>query len=273
MHWILTTPRDARGRELLDLLVRTGTPHDVVIGGGTFGSIVPDVSPEGPVICFGSHALRHVADARGWSPGVVDVGWLDHARCVKVWGAAMLNADALLGTLGEVPALAAEVGRPEVFVRPARDDKAFEATRLAVGDVEDWVEGLVASGVAVGTGAIACRAKAVLAEWRTWVVEGRVVTSSLYRRGGRAIFDGDDAPSEMTGFALERAAEMTGALGDGAPAAYVLDVCLSEEGMRIVEVNGMAGARLYGCDVSRLFGALDGLACHGPTGPGGGPSP
>ncbi len=261
MHWVVTMPSDVRGRELVDILGRTGTPHDVVAGGTVPGSIVPDVDPEGPVVCFGSPGLRRVAKAKGWSPGALDVEWLDHRRCVEAWGEAMLNGDAAIGSLSDLPRLADEAGHVDVFLRPARDDKSFEAKRMARSDVAEWVAGLVASGVDPTTGAIVGAARVVLAEWRTWVVGGEVVTTSLYRRGGGASFDGDDAPPEMLRFARDRAKALQAASGDAASLAYVLDVCLSEAGMRIVEVNGMCGARLYGCDVGRLFAALDVLEC------------
>ncbi len=265
MHWVVTEPRDLRGRELLAILERTGTPHDVVRGGEARGTIVPDVDPAGPVLCFGSAGLRAVAVVRGWHPGAPSVDTLDHGACVRAWGDAMLNVDALVGTLDDLPALAAAVGSRDVFMRPARDDKAFDATRMAVDDVGAWVRGLLDKGLAPGTGAIAATAKRVLAEWRTWVVEGRVVATSLYRRGGVALFDGSDAPFELLDFAGARAADLETAIGPEAPVAYVLDACLTEDGMRVVEVNGICGARLYGCDVGRLFGALDGMGPRTPS--------
>jgi len=267
MHWILTRPRDTRGAELVELLERTGTPHDVVAGGASFGTIVPDVSPEGPVLCLGSYALRHVAVAKGWSPGVIDVGWLGYRESIEAWGDAMLNADARFCRLDALAETASTLGSSRVFVRPAYDSKVFEALVLDVGDVAGWA-GTLSPPPAPETFAMACRPKEVLAEWRTWIVDGRVATASLYRRGGKALFDGRDLPGGMLAFAGDAAAILAGRLGADAPAAYVLDVALVAEGYRIVEVNGISGARFYDCDVNLLFGALDGLGCaYGAGGP------
>ncbi len=258
MHWILTRPRDARMAELHDLIERTGTPHTVVAGGPVVGSIVPDVSPDGPVICLGSHGLARVAAAKGWAPGAVDVSWFGHRQAVDAWGDRMLNADARFCPFARLADVAAGMGLRRAFVRPEFDDKSFDACVLDVDDLRGWGDTL-ASPPPADAPSMVSGPKEVLAEWRTWIVDGTVATGSLYRRGGKAIFDGSDLPAGMGAFAADAARDLAEALGGDCPPAYVLDVALVADGYRIVEVNGIAGARLYDCDVNRLFGALDDL--------------
>jgi hypothetical protein len=267
MHWIVTRPRDAKWVELHELLVRTGTPHTVVSGGEGFGSIVPDVSPEGAVLCLGSHALGHVARAKGWRPGIVDIGWLGYRECLDAWGPAMLNADAVFCRFDGIERAAASLRDTRAFLRPAYDSKAFEAGVVDVDDVAGW-KGTLTPLPADDAPCMACIPKAIHAEWRTWIVSGEVATASLYRRGGKALFDGRDVPEEVTAFAATSAFRLSEHFGENAPSAYVLDVALTEGGCRIVEVNGIAGARLYDCDIGRLFGALSGLEPSDAPSPG-----
>lgn len=259
MHWILTEPREPGARDLLALLERTGTPHDVVRGGTKPGSIVPDVRPSGPVICLGSHSLARVSRERGWSPGAPDASALGYPEAIAAWGPLTLNADAVFCRLDGLVRAIDALGLPRAFVRPAYDTKAFDARVVDASGAAAWLAGLGPSP-SPDTAAMCCAPKEILAEWRTWVVGGRVATSSLYRRGGRPLFDGSDRPEGMLALASRAAAELSGAWGEAAPAAYVLDVALVPDGYRIVEVNGIAGARLYGCDVGRLFEALSGLS-------------
>lgn len=264
MHWIVAQPKDERTREVLDLLIRTGTPHDVVTGGSNGDSIEPDVSPEGPVICFGSYALRHAARAKGWTPGVIDLDWLGYRKSIEIWGASMLNSDAIFCDGEHVGELASMFGASRIFVRPAFDTKAFDATVVDVDDAGDWANLNGVSGIAQ---VMLSRPKEIMAEWRTWIVEGKVATASLYRRGGRALFDGRDLPDDMMAFAGENARIMGAKLGDEAPVAYALDIALTARGYRIVEANCIAGARLYDCNVGRLFEALTDLGQRTPSVP------
>lgn len=266
MHWIVTRARDARMTELLALLGRTGTPHTLVSGGPVVGTIIPDVSPEGPVFCLGSHGLARVAAAKGWVPGAVDVSWFGHRQAVDAWGERMLNADARFCPFEGLADAAAGMGLRRAFVRPEFDDKAFEACVLDVDDLRGW-GGTLHSPPPADAPSMVARPKDVLAEWRTWIVDGAVATGSLYRRGGKALFNGRDLPDGMTAFSAAAARDLAVALGDECPVAYVLDVALVSDGYRIVEVNGIAGARLYDCDVHRLFGALEdlGRSCEPST--------
>lgn len=138
MHWIVTKPRDRKGAELHELLVRTGTPHTVVSGGPEPGTIMPDISPDGPVLCLGSHGLARVAAAKGWSPGAIDIGWLGYRECIEVWGSDMLNADALFVPFDRLGEAAASLGNGRAFVRPAYDSKAFDAAVLDADDIAGW---------------------------------------------------------------------------------------------------------------------------------------
>ncbi|MEL6585018.1 MAG: ATP-grasp domain-containing protein, partial [Pseudomonadota bacterium] len=101
------------------------------------------------------------------------------------------------------------------------------------------------------TAIMLCPPARILKEWRCWVVDGEVVTWSLYTEGRRVVYR-----SEIDDDALSFAPRMV-ALNPGYQAAYVLDVCLTEEGLRLLETNCLNAAGLYAADLGRLVNGLE----------------
>ena len=87
-------------------------------------------------------------------------------------------------------------------------------------------------------------------EWRFVVVEREVVAGSGYRAEGRKAVA--QAPeSAAWRFAAEIASEM-----EPPEPVYVLDVCETPEGLRLLELNPFSGADLYACDLDAVVAAV-----------------
>lgn len=102
-------------------------------------------------------------------------------------------------------------------------------------------------------------------EYRCFVLEGRVVTTSAYRRDGRTVRDLDDnmgaGPSE-----LNEARGFSQAVLDSvaSPPAFVLDVGVIEgRGWSVVEVNECWASGIYTCDRERVLATLLGACVPG----------
>lgn len=91
--------------------------------------------------------------------------------------------------------------------------------------------------------------RAVEQEWRYVVVDGRVVAGSGYAAEGRKT-RADDPGGESWRFAAAVAADL-----EPPEAVYVLDVCLAEGELRLVELNPFSGADLYACDAAAVVRA------------------
>ena len=139
---------------------------------------------------------------------------------------------------------ARQVGAP-AFVKPA-DDKSFPARVYPSGVAlpsEDVLPGtlpvLIAEPVTWG------------AEFRCFVLEGRVVTSSIYSRDGELAQTEDGAwpaEPEETNAALKFAATVLADVSTPLPPAVVLDVGVIEgRGWAVVEANPAWGSGIYGC--------------------------
>lgn len=89
----------------------------------------------------------------------------------------------------------------------------------------------------------------VLEEWRFVVVDSRVVAGSGYRADGRT------AAAAPPPEAWAYAEEVANAVAMPEP-VVVLDVGLTAEGLRVVELNAFSGADLYGCDPDAVVCAV-----------------
>jgi hypothetical protein len=68
-----------------------------------------------------------------------------------------------------------------------------------------------------------------------------------------------DVESEVWDFAAEIATELT-----PPQRVYVLDVCETEDGYRLLELNPFSGADLYGCDLDAVVAAVAGVVAKEP---------
>ncbi|WP_217991929.1 ATP-grasp domain-containing protein [Rhodobacter maris] len=93
----------------------------------------------------------------------------------------------------------------------------------------------------------------ILTEWRIWVVAGEVVTFLLYKEGDRVTYR-----SEIDADALAFAQGLA-RLNPGYATAYVMDICRTESGLKLLETNCINAAGFYAADVMTLAAAIDAL--------------
>lgn len=91
-------------------------------------------------------------------------------------------------------------------------------------------------------------------EWRIWIVNGAVITYSPYKEGIRVTYR-----HEIDSDALEFAETLAG-LNAGYSPAYVMDICRTEDGVRLVETNCINAAGFNAADFVKLAAAIDGMA-------------
>ena len=90
-------------------------------------------------------------------------------------------------------------------------------------------------------------------EWRLWVVNGQIVTWSLYKEGSRVVYR-----NEVDDDALAFAQRMVD-INPGYSPAYVIDVCRTEDGLKLLETNCINAAGFYAADLVKLTAAIDGI--------------
>lgn len=272
MHWLLQ--RNALSREL-DLfetitgtLDRGGVPWTAVRALSFTDKIVdadedvngkelediPEIAidVQGPIVVYGSYTLALIAATRGWTPGSFVNDNFTHEAWVHGWGAErLLNGDAVVCRLDEIES--ALRGRENVFLRPLEDTKSFSGMVQGHDEALWWAESVIKAKSAQlhsATEIVVASTRSILAEYRLFVVDGRVVTSSLYKMGQRIISD-PYTPQAVLDFA-ERCIELW--VPDR---AFVLDIAETPEGFCIIEVNNINSAGVYAANVSQLVQEID----------------
>jgi hypothetical protein len=160
---------------------------------------------------------------------------------VAAYGDNMLNADAAVMPWDEF-VCGSRRGDELVFVKPNEDSKILAG---GVRRFAEWLEihqSMVAAGRALDTAeVVVAKPREIDAEWRLFVVDGQVVTGSMYRPSGDPRL-----PPELIGFAERVIAHWQPA------SVFVLDVARTERTWRIVECNCFNWSRFYVADVERI---------------------
>ena len=254
MHWILQSDifSEAGWKVLVDTLARFGLPHSVHKVVPFVGDLVPEpLVPNANVICIGAYSMRHVAKRHGWQPGVFDIGHQDFEQQMLHWGPHMLNAGSVVSTFRD-----AVFTDEFLFVRPTNDSKFFAGRVFGREEFTTWQRSVCALGLdydnslTPDTMIQLARPVVIHAEYRYWVVRGRIVTKSLYKRGDRVIYS-SEVDERLDEFVGQRLAEWL------PHETFVIDVCDTPEGMRIVEINTLNAAGFYAADMQRLVLALE----------------
>jgi hypothetical protein len=202
--------------------------------------------------------MRHIQATRRWRPG----GWCDfrNLACSTYYahfGPYLLNADYALLPIAEAVRLAnvllARHGvAGEVFVRPDSVGKNFTGT---VTDRATLTHKFQGAGFDPETMVLMARPKKVGREWRLVVVNGKVIAGSQYRNA-HEVEESPGCPEEALRFAatvLERV--------NWRPApAFVMDVCESEDGLRVLELGSFGCSGHYAADVAVVVRAASELA-------------
>jgi len=233
--------------KLTAFLDRQGTPW-VPLRVIPFDDTPPDVAWDGPVVFYGSTTLTKTVSAAGrWTPGV----FFEPARFAfealrAGYGERLLNVDSEVLTIREL------VARPyaataEFFVRPAADMKEFTGEVLDFASIREWQQRLQSSRgpLSLDTRVQLAAPKAIGREWRTIVVDGRVVAASQYRALGRFDMRGE-VPKDVLAYAEDAARAY-----QPAP-VFVLDVWETAAGLRVGETNCFNASGWYWCDVHAI---------------------
>jgi len=262
MHWILQSDlfKQSEWENLTRALERQDVPYSVHKVIPFIGELIPPAEPkQDKVICFGSYSMRHTAKKMGWSPGVYDLFDINFLVQKEHWGDEMLNADA------QVVAFCDAVLDNPTFIRPIDDSKYFTGRVFDPEEWNAWRKSIVedhhdyGNSLTPDTLVQLCKPKEIYAEYRFWIVNGKPVTWSQYKRGDRVIYS-SDVDRDVIKYAHHIGCANTLAARNPLPwlpTAFVLDVCETPNGLKVVELNTINSAGFYACDISTLVHELE----------------
>ncbi len=256
MQWILQDFEDTRKMAVaLDRLDIPYTWHKVV---PFIGELTPKPTIKEPndVVLFGSYTLWRYAQANDLKPGVFKIRPFVHE---EPWQPFLLNgADALFLTLRDVPEQLHDDGK-DWFLRPVEDSKEEPGNVKSTGEIIELANKVLAleeheiprGSLRHDTEMMFTKPVRIQKEWRLWVVRDEIVTFSLYKEGSRVVYR-----HEIDGDVLEFAKRLVEANPEYAP-AYVIDICRTDEGLKMLETNCINAAGFYEADLLKLVSSID----------------
>lgn len=198
---------------------------------------------------LGSYRLSRMATDKGFYPGSFSNEHFNYASWTQHWTKAnMLNGEYLKQKVTDIQI-------PEhwdsVFARPLEDDK------LITGGLFKKEDLLMALATKITEAhkdkfLIISEKKTILAEYRFFVIDGKVITGSLYKIRGQLI-----TSESIDKDAAVYAQEMVDLWSPSQ--AFVLDIALTDKGPKIIEVNNISSAGLYKSDVSKIVTEMEEL--------------
>lgn len=142
----------------------------------------------------------------------------------------------------------------EQFIKPYKDAKIFTGQIFSQSEWEEFAENALQNpptpSVNAETWLQASPPQRIIKEARLWIVGGQIVEAVYYRFYGDILFE-----SEVASEGLQFAREMI-AIFEVAE-AFVMDICLTTSGWKIVEINCINSAGFFpNANVSSVFKAL-----------------
>lgn len=257
MKWLVQQGlyQDESYVEFIEILQRAGLDWEsvqVIPFSDEFVGGEPQII-DNKVIAFGALTLHEIAQKRGWIPGVFSNSNFDYKALVDNLGEEVLNYDAEFTLFGRI-----SIDKP-MFIRPTFDSKSFAGNIFSPQAIKDWqscVNGIYSheySTLEPVTSVLVAEPKQILAEYRFFIVDGKISTCSLYRRGGNPIFSKEAVGQDVINY-VERILKMW-----MPHECFVIDIAHTEtvesynyNVFKVIEVNSLTGCGFYDIDISKL---------------------
>jgi len=168
---------------------------------------------------------------------------------LKIWGERMLSYGAKVTSFKEF-SLEDHKDDEMFFIRPDADDKSFPGEIWEFGHIKDWHKRITKCDNAVlteDTKIIVAEAYNIEKEWRNYIVDGKVVTSSLYRKNFRLNKSNTDIPQDMIQFVEDRCKEYQ------PHKIFVMDIALCGGDYYIIECGCINSVGLYASDIKKMI--------------------
>lgn len=253
MKWIIQENlyKEVAFTDLIHALDKFDLDYEVVKVVPFSHDLIPEPKPQGRVVVMGATTMIGIAKERNWNPGAFYNDNFDHNEWVKNLGFYLLNYDSEVCRFNDI-----NPSYNPFFVRPCEDRKVFSGQVIDKANFEVWrrsTEQVAYSGYTTltpDTMVVVSPLKAIHAEWRFFVVDGKIVTGSLYKRGDRVIhlplLHNED--SEI--FARQMVDKWQ------PDRAFVMDVALTDDGYKVIEYNCLNSSGFYASDVSKIVNAI-----------------
>jgi hypothetical protein len=213
------------------------------------------------VVCYGSlQFASRIRRAAQWIPGVYCS--LDAYECAYYYprlGQCLLNEHYVMLPFGELERrkdfLFDTFDTNEIFIRPSSGFKLFTGKVVTRNSWEKDLKLFSFYDVDPERIVVAAPGRIVDREWRTVVVEGKIVAASLYMEKGE-IKQSPGCPDDVWQYAQDVVDENN----YDPDRAWTLDIADTCEGNRVIEVGAFSTSGLYECDWKAVAKAVSAAA-------------
>lgn len=204
-------------------------------------------------IPYGSTLLTTLGLEYQWRGLYFDLKNFDYQTAAKN-RSDMLNAEQLMTISEAIPFLKRQP-KQDWFIRPALDLKHFSGQVIDSEDCASWLKDAMecdSSGSYKMDGdmvVVLATPKNISAEWRWFVVDGKIVSGAMYRCHGQLV-----KRREEDAEVIAEAQKMAEAWLPNENC--VMDLALVDGAVKVIEFNCINASGFYGHDVGNIFSAL-----------------
>ena len=202
------------------------------------------------VFVFGSLKLARLSKKYGWNPGAVVTENHDYEVYSKYYKDNLLNYDSRVVQFGDDFVWEYD----QHFIRPCLDSKSFTGKVYEKAEWDEFKTRMFGhpedTTIRENTLIQVATPKKLTQEVRCWVVDGRIVTQSTYRRGSFLVYD-----NIVDADAIEFAQSMVDIFQ--LAKSFVIDVGLTPNGWKIIECGSVSCAGFYDADMQKVVMSLE----------------
>lgn len=245
--------------KLLDFLDKVSIPYKLVRCVPFTGDIVDDndepvtIDVTGPTVAIGSYSFTNNAIKLGWLPGSWTNENYDYRVWAEKWKGYVLNEPAYVCDYGDVPR------RELFFLRPCADDKIFTGCVYTWEEYVEWrdkvlnlVKDTTTIDLEYDTPVVVADPKHIVSEYRFVVVDGKVISGSMYKDRGVGIYrEVQESETELLAFVDEIVSIWTPS------PVFVVDIALHDGKYYVLEMGNFNSAGMYHCDIQKIVVAIE----------------
>ena len=230
-------------------------PHEFVGLIPFTDDIITDSSLEGvDYIPYGSTRFTMIASQRSWKGCHFDLTRFNYAAAANVRD-DMLNNEHIIPIVEAISFLQEQPEDSLWFIRPSEDLKQFSGMVIEAKECIDFLTDAMecaSSGsykLDPDTMVVLAEPKTIQAEWRWFIVDGKVVSGSMYRRSGQLV------KIQETDLAVIAEAQAFADKWLPDPCC-VMDIALVDDQPKVIEFNCINSSGFYDHDIGAIFDAL-----------------
>lgn len=205
------------------------------------------------IIVFGSNILSRIAKKNNWYPGTFLNDNFSYQNWLTGFGKEnLLNDEVIITKIINCPILEKDT---IYFSRPTEDNKAFSGITMTGESLNLWfkdishIEEESYLPLHKNTEIIISKYKKIISECRFFIVDGKVITGSMYKYGNNVIHDAN-FEVEFLNFSQQMVDKWQPAK------AFVLDIAKTEDGFKVIEVNNFNSSGFYKSDTDLIVASL-----------------